>query len=286
MSASWAGAMVGLLLACSVLLVISRLLATAPLTLRERITPFVPALRAESVERRPSAIATVLALLPFRNTSRWPGGGVDGDPLERMAFLSLGTAIGALVGLVLALRGSTPLLVLVLAAIGAVAGELVHSNAQARRRRALTQRIDAELADIAELLAFSVAAGESPSAAVARLGEMSSGALGALLRRAAAEARLGTPFEMAMRDLVSASGSAEAERFVDALLVAMERGTPLADLLRAQAADARAAQSRRLMESAGRKDIAMLVPIVFLILPTVVLIALFPGFRSLHLFIN
>jgi hypothetical protein len=59
-----------------------------------------------------------------------------------------------------------------------------------------------------------------------------------------------------------------------------------AELLRAQAADSRAAQSRRLMESAGRKDVSMLIPVVFLILPTVVVIALFPGFRSLHLFIN
>jgi tight adherence protein C len=115
---------------------------------------------------------------------------------------------------------------------------------------------------------------------------MASGELGALMTRAAAESRLGTPFEIAMRDLIAASGSGEVERFVDALLLAMERGTPLADLLRAQAVDARAAQSRRLMESAGKKDVAMLIPVVFLILPTVVLIALFPGFRSLHLFIN
>jgi tight adherence protein C len=40
------------------------------------------------------------------------------------------------------------------------------------------------------------------------------------------------------------------------------------------------------MEFAGRKDVSMLIPVVFLILPTVVVIALFPGFRSLHLFIN
>ena len=37
------------------------------------------------------------------------------------------------------------------------------------------------------------------------------------------------------------------------------------------------------MEAAGRKDIAMLVPIVFLVLPSVVLIALYPGLQSLRL---
>ena len=37
------------------------------------------------------------------------------------------------------------------------------------------------------------------------------------------------------------------------------------------------------MESAGRKEIAMLVPVVFLVLPMVVLVALFPGFYGLVL---
>jgi tight adherence protein C len=60
----------------------------------------------------------------------------------------------------------------------------------------------------------------------------------------------------------------------------------MAEVLRAQAADARAAGRRSLMEAAGRKDVAMLIPVVFLILPTVVLIALFPGFQSLQLIVR
>lgn len=79
------------------------------------------------------------------------------------------------------------------------------------------------------------------------------------------------------------TGSPDVERFVDGLIVSLERGTPLAEVLRAQAADARAADRRTLMEIAGRKDVAMLIPVVFFILPTVVLIALFPGIRSLQL---
>jgi tight adherence protein C len=66
------------------------------------------------------------------------------------------------------------------------------------------------------------------------------------------------------------------------MLVALDRGTPLADVLRAQAHDARAEERQRLMESAGRRDVAMLVPIVFLVLPSVVLIAAFPAIRALE----
>ena len=39
----------------------------------------------------------------------------------------------------------------------------------------------------------------------------------------------------------------------------LERGTPLAEVLRAQAADVREAGKRQLLESGGRKEIAMMV---------------------------
>jgi tight adherence protein C len=48
-------------------------------------------------------------------------------------------------------------------------------------------------------------------------------------------------------------------RFVDGLIVAIERGTPLAEVLRVQAADVREAGKRRLLEAGGRKEIPMMV---------------------------
>jgi tight adherence protein C len=287
MNGSLGGAALGLVVACSALLVIARLRATAPLTLRERITPYVPQLRAQERQQKASTIETLRALLPVgRAVDRDVDQSSSAHGLEQVATISAGVGIGALLGFSLALRGNSGLLVILLAVLGGVAAQLIRTAILARSRRQLAQRIGAELPDLAELLAFAVAAGESPAAALARVGAMASGDLGSLMQRAAADIRLGTPFENAMRDLIRSSRSADVERFVDSLLLAMERGTPLAELLRAQAADSRAAQSRRLMESAGRKDVSMLIPVVFLILPTVVVIALFPGFRSLHLFIN
>jgi tight adherence protein C len=70
-------------------------------------------------------------------------------------------------------------------------------------------------------------------------------------------------------------------RFVDGVAIAVQRGTPLADVLRAQAGDARADLHRGLLETAGRKEVLMLVPVVFLVLPTVVLVALYPAISSL-----
>lgn len=66
-------------------------------------------------------------------------------------------------------------------------------------------------------------------------------------------------------------------RAVDQITGALERGTPLAEVLRAQAQDAREEAKRELIELSGAKEVAMLVPLVFLILPTTIVIAIFPG---------
>jgi tight adherence protein C len=57
----------------------------------------------------------------------------------------------------------------------------------------------------------------------------------------------------------------------------------LADVLRAQAADVREAGQRALMDTAGKKEIAMMIPVVFLVLPVTVLFAVYPGFAFLRL---
>jgi tight adherence protein C len=70
---------------------------------------------------------------------------------------------------------------------------------------------------------------------------------------------------------------------VDQIVAALERGAPLAAVLQAQASDAREETKRSLIEQAGRKEILMLLPLVFLILPLSVLFAVFPGVFILRL---
>ena len=89
-----------------------------------------------------------------------------------------------------------------------------------------------------------------------------------------------TPIQ-ALQELADRTRIDSLSRFVDGLIVAIERGTPLADVLRAQAADVREAGKRALLEAGGKKEIGMMVPVVFLILPVTVLFALYPGFISI-----
>lgn len=48
-----------------------------------------------------------------------------------------------------------------------------------------------------------------------------------------------------------------------------------------RAADAREQHKRDLIEAGGRREVLMLVPVVFLMLPVVVLFALYPGLFTL-----
>ncbi|NYJ06599.1 type II secretion system F family protein [Petropleomorpha daqingensis] len=139
----------------------------------------------------------------------------------------------------------------------------------------------AEFPVVAELLALAVTAGESPAAAIARVTRLSGGELARELGSALGRARAGVPLTEALQQVADRTSLDPLARFIDGLLVAIERGTPLAEVLRAQAADVREAGKRRLLEAGGRKEIAMMIPVVFLILPVTVLFALFPGLISI-----
>ena len=108
------------------------------------------------------------------------------------------------------------------------------------------------------------------------------GALSRRLDECLGHMRTGTPMAEALEALAAQAQVPSLTRLADAVAQAHSRGTPLTEVVRAQAADARADERRRLLETAGRKDVAMLVPIVFLVLPTVIVIAIFPGLSALE----
>jgi tight adherence protein C len=164
-------------------------------------------------------------------------------------------------------------------ALGVLLRENVLTGQVARRER----RILEEFPTIAELLALAVAAGESPVAALDRVVRRSEGELSADLRDVLADVRTGTPIARAFDDLATRSGLPAVSRFAEGIAIAVERGTPLTDVLHAQAGDVREAGRRALIESGARREVLMMVPVVFLVLPTVVIFAFWPGLVGLRL---
>jgi tight adherence protein C len=297
MSRAVIGALLGLCIAGGVWLVLTRWIATKRPGMAARIAPFLGSAAVTPPPPSRGPMGTLVALAQpslaamtgssgssiaqrLSRAGRLPD--VDRFRMEQIAVAGIGLLLGMVLGALAVIRGAPPLGVLVLGAVGAVIGVLFHDRrltANAKRRQ---RRISQQLPTAAELLAFAVAAGESPSVALHRVATSVVGDLSDEISEAVVDMRAGAPLDVALRSVADRCGSADVERFIDGLLVSIERGTPLVEVLRAQAGDARAAERRRLMEIAGRKDVAMLLPVVFLILPTIIVIALFPGYRNLQ----
>jgi tight adherence protein C len=190
----------------------------------------------------------------------------------------------AALSLMVALRSpgrTVPLLVL--CAVAFVLGVLLRENRLSAQVTERERRILAEFPTVAELLALAVGAGEGPVAALDRVVTRSRGELAADLGAVLADIRTGTPVTSALDALAARAGLPVVARFAEGMAVAIERGTPLAGVLHAQAADVREAGRRALIESGARKEILMMVPVVFLVLPVTVVFAFWPGVVGLHL---
>ncbi len=195
--------------------------------------------------------------------------------------------IGLAGGLALALalaagRGTSPLAGSLLVLACGLAGVLARDQLLGRQVRHREERMLAELPTVAELLALSVGAGEGPVGALERVVRTTHGVLADELARTLADARSGTPLTLALERLADRTGLAPLTRFAEGVAVAVERGTPLAEVLRAQAQDVRESGRRALMEAGGRKEVLMMVPVVFLILPITVAFAVFPSLAILR----
>ncbi|TPX05108.1 type II secretion system F family protein, partial [Schumannella luteola] len=116
-----------------------------------------------------------------------------------------------------------------------------------------------------------------------RVSRVGSGELARELAQVIAEVEVGVALSDALTRCAAALELPALTRAVEQLTTALDRGSPLVEVLRAQAQDSRDVAKRQLLEAAGRKEVAMLVPLVFLILPVTVAFALFPATLVLQL---
>lgn len=293
------GIVVGVGLALGVWLVVARLAALAPLTLSDRVGlylrrptfgPLVDTSVSSTVEGLLRPYAAMLAV----RLERFLGGGASVERrlvragghltleefrLQQVLWGATGFAVAAGLSVTMLAAGSarSPGLLVVFTGGMAVAGVVLRDQALSRQIRLREATVLSELPTVADLLAISVAAGESPASALDRTARVTRGELGHELGLVLAHVRTGSGLVAALDTLSRRVAVPAVTRFVDGIAVAVERGTPLADVLRSQAADTREVRKRTLMEIGGRKEVLMLVPVVFLVLPVTVLFALYPG---------
>jgi tight adherence protein C len=279
-------ALAGFLLGTGLWLVVVRMPVMRPVTLTQRVAPQLRAVdvRSRLLTRTPADVTPfgplerilrplltdavawshrfnpAAATLARRLAQAGRGQTTADFRAQQLLWAAGGLAGSTLVMVLLAASGSANLplavvLVLGCAVLGFVGRDYLLSM-DIRRREA---RMLAEFPSLAELMALAVSAGESTTGALERICRTARGELAGEFGLVLAATRAGTPLVDALQEFSKRTRLAPLARFVDGITVAVPRGTPLADVLRAQAQDVRDLAKRDLMESAGKKEIAMMV---------------------------
>lgn len=276
--------------------------------LAERIAPFLTDISAEArvvVARRSADPSPVLGLVAapatrwLRNLlAEWLGGNeiiakrlrqagstatVERFRGEQLAWAAAAFAVATALAVMAPSFAALPTVVrLAVPFLAAALAAAMCDWLLSRRAKRRLARISSELPTVLEFLTLSLTAGEGMLDALRRVAGAGAGELPREIAGVVASVGAGIPLGQALAELRDGLDHPALSRALDQVIGAIERGAPLAAVLRSQAGDARDAAKRTIIELAGRKEIAMLVPLVFLILPVTIAFALFPGYLVLQ----
>jgi tight adherence protein C len=241
-------------------------LAALPRRARARTGRLAPVMRA--VIRR---LGAAKAVAPRGLAERVDAAGVDAGVNDVMA-VKLGAApVAALLALTFLPLAPGRLGYALLAAAplaGFAAPDLwLHARARARARA-----IEAEQADVLDLLRVAVGAGLGPWRALAEVGRRHPGVLAGELGAAARHVNLGVPSDAALARFERRCPAAGTHALTAALRRADRLGAPPGRALAALAAEARAREARRAAEQAARAGPKIQLVVALLLVPSAMLL--------------
>ena len=290
------GSILGGLLALGVCLMVSGWMRCMRPSMTARVQPYIRDVRPElhvtvGPKWQSQALELVDRLLGGRSSverrlGRLGGGNgtVDAFRLRQLIWAATGFCAAAVLAMVAwSVGDGSGAFLAGVCLLGTIGGALAcdqHLTLRVARRE---RRLREELPVAADLLALTVAAGESPVVGLERVCSVMNGTLADEIADLLGEVKTGTSVVDAFDAMGARTGVPSIARFAEGLAVALERGTPLVDVLHAQASDVRESARRDLIEEGGRREIAMMFPVVFLLLPVTVIFAFYPGYVGLHL---
>lgn len=133
------------------------------------------------------------------------------------------------------------------------------------------------LPDALDLLTICVEAGLGFDAAMRKVADKWDNELSIAFSRALQEMQLGKLRREALRDMAERIGASEFESFVAAVIQSEQLGVSMAKILRIQADDMRVRRRQRAEQAAQRAPVLMLLPMAFLIFPTIMIIMMGPA---------
>lgn len=141
--------------------------------------------------------------------------------------------------------------------------------------------LNQELSKILQMLAIMISAGESSIAALRYISERSSGRLATLIKASLENYNNNGNLFSTLEFVSSATNSTQVRRLLNAIRISSERGSPMLDTLQNQVRSLNKEIKVNLLNKAGKSEIVLLVPVVFLILPTSILFAVWPSIYGL-----
>jgi tight adherence protein C len=206
---------------------------------------------------------------------RW---GIEGILAMKVLF---GLAVGLTFPILAALAGATLGRVALWAVVCGTIGFFVPDLLIARKADGRQDEIRRDLPETLDLMAIAVQAGMGLEGAVELVARRLPGALGEEFHRMLQEVQLGATRREALTNLRQRTEVQELSTFALSLAQADALGTPLGEVLRAQAAEMRMLRRQRAREQAAKTPVKLLFPLLVGIFPAMFVVVVGPAVISI-----
>jgi len=142
--------------------------------------------------------------------------------------------------------------------------------------------VNEELVNILQMLSIMISAGESPMMALRYISQRSVGYIPNLIDQSFSKYESGRNLAQTLEQIAVATGSSQVRRLTNSIQIAVQRGTPILDVLNNQVQSLNKQINLALLKKSGKSEIALLIPVVFLILPVSISFAIWPSIYGLN----
>ena len=251
----------------------------------------VPALSADDPVERRSPLAAITGHLGAFVVGRM--GAVREDKLRKLlmgagmystsprtvqGYRLLAAATLSVLGV---LMGGSVLQRVAMAGLFAVLGWRLSLLFPQRRAKARALEIERETPNLIDQIVVSLEAGVGFSAALQTSASRLGGPLGEEMRLALQEQRMGASLTESLNQLRERVDSTNLRSFVRSVVQGERLGVSIGQVMRDLAVDMRKRRRQMAEEQAQKTPVKMLIPLVFLILPTIFIVVLVPPLLSM-----
>ena len=142
--------------------------------------------------------------------------------------------------------------------------------------------LNEELVNILQMLSIMISAGESPMMALRYISQRSVGYIPELIDQSFSKHESGRNLAQTLEQIAIATGSSQVRRLTNSIQIAIQRGTPILEVLNNQVQSLNKQINLALLKKSGKSEIALLIPVVFLILPVSISFAIWPSIYGLN----